>query len=417
MKKFLIIANTASMIHLFNSVNLEVMKNAGYEIHIACNFIDGNTSSAGEVREYIKDWNERGFILHEIGFLRSPFSLKSFGIYKETKKLIRSCNFDIIHCHTPIVSVFVRLAARKMRKHGTKVIYTAHGFHFYSGCPIFNWLTYYPIEKLLAPFTDALITINREDYERAVKKLHTKRIIPMNGIGVDVDGIIRTPSDIKRTREDLGLKTDDILLISIGELNTNKNHRLIVSALPEIISMAENKNIHYLIAGIGYAAHELPELARRYGVEDRLHLLGFRRDVYSLLKASDIFVFPSYREGLSVALMEAMASGLPVIASNIRGNTDLIDNMLGGYLISPGDITAGAKAISKLVDSPDLRESMGKYNQQKIHSYDKNSVAYVLIDLIKDLESEENINEYRTAASSISKEQQYDSRLAGRKRN
>ena len=371
MKKALIITNTASMVHLFNGVNIDILQDAGYEVHIACNFHDGNTASESAIEDYKKVWEEKGIVSHHIGFLRSPFSLKSFSLYRETKKLIRKGKFDIIHCHTPIVSVFTRLAAQKLRReYGAKVIYTAHGFHFYKGCPAKNWILYFGIEKALAHMTDLLITINREDYDRAIKYFRAKKIIYTNGVGIDIDQINSCECHRTDIRSQLGILDDDIMLTSVGELNNNKNH---IKAI-EAISRCKNKNIHYVVCGIGYAKEKLLEASREFGVENRLHLLGFRKDVLAVLKSSDIFIFPSIREGLSVALMEAMAAGLPIIASKIRGNIDLIVKDKGGFLCERFDALCFANAIDMLSSDGNLRKNMGEYNKNKIKAYDKKIV-------------------------------------------
>lgn len=379
MKKALIITNTASMVHLFNGVNIDILQTAGYEVHIACNFNTGNTVSDAAIEEYKKEWNEKGIISHHIGFLRSPFSLKSISAYKETKKLIRDGDFDIIHCHTPIVSVFARLAAHKLRREkGTKVIYTAHGFHFYNGAPKKNWILYFGIEKILARMTDILITINNEDYNRAIKYFHAKQIVRTNGVGIDTDKIFSYKCDRQYIRREIGASDNDTVLVSVGELNNNKNHIKVIEA----ISKCKNKKIHYVICGIGYARNKLLAASNECGVSDRLHLLGYRNDIIAILKSSDIFVFPSIREGLSVALMEAMAAGMPVIASKIRGNVDLIDENKGGFLCNRFDADCLSKAIDAMTSDGELRQQMGEYNKNKIQAYDKKIVYKQLSDII-----------------------------------
>lgn len=380
-KKALIVTNAASMIHLFNEINIELLQEEGYEVHIACNFHSGNTTPEKAVMDYKAQWDKKGIISHEIGYLRTPFSLKSLKNYKDTKKLIQSDKFDIIHCHTPIVSVFVRLAARKARKLGAKVIYTAHGFHFHTGCPFPFWLTYYPIEKLLAPLTDILITINKEDYERALRKFKTKEIIHINGVGIDVNKICSTVIDRHEIRQKFGIPDDCVMLTSIGELSNRKNHVTAIKALAQ----CSDKTMHYAIAGIGYNRDKLIELSKELGVADRVHLIGFQNNVYELLKASDIFVFPSYREGLPVALMEAMAAGVPVVASRIRGNVDLIDEGDGGYLFEPADVDGFAHGIEMLVSDKHMRERMSEYNNTKIQIFDRSVVIDKLMDILMEI--------------------------------
>lgn len=379
MKKALIITNAASMVHLFNRVNIELLQEAGYEVHIACNFVYGNTASKEMIEQYKKEWETEGIISHQIDFLRSPFTLKSFKIYNETKKLIREGQYDIIHCHTPIVSAFTRLAARKLKK--ATVIYTAHGFHFFKGAPFFNWLVYYPIEKLLAPLTDLLITINSEDYELAKKKLKVKKVMYKPGVGIDTKAIAKVSPHTYDIRNHLNIPMDSVVMVSVGEINHNKNHKMAIDAL----SRVKNKNIHYAIAGIGKLRDELTEYANSIGVGDRVHFLGFRTDIFEILKASDMFVMPSYREGLSVAMMEAMSCGLPVIASNIRGNCDLVDEE-GGFLFDIHNIDELVGHIETLSDNPELRKSMGQYNEERVKECDKEFVLKKLKFVLSECE-------------------------------
>lgn len=378
MKKVLIITNTASMVHLFNSVNIGAFQEEGYEVHIACNFVHGNTASKDAIENFKKEWRAKGIISHHIEFLRSPFSFKSFGIYKQTKKLIEDGDYDLVHCHTPIVSVFTRLAVSRLKKK-PKLVYTAHGFHFYDGCPIFNWLIYYPIEKIFAPHTDLLITMNKEDHERAEKHLKARRIEFINGVGINLTAINETETDRDSIRETLSIGKDQKIMISVGEVNNNKNHRTAIEAL----SKCKEKNLHYVIAGLGHI-EDTQAYARYLGVGDRVHFLGFRSDVYKILKACDIFVFPSFREGLSVALTEAMACSLPVVASRIRGNVDLIDEGKGGFFCSPDDSSLMAEHIDRLASDPELRREMGEYNYEQSKKYDKNLIIKRLMNLILD---------------------------------
>jgi len=263
---------------------------------------------------------------YNIPFERSPLKAKNITAYRELKRVINEGNYDIIHCHTPVGALLTRLAARAARKRGTRVIYTAHGFHFFRGAPWRNWLLYYPVERILARQTDVLITINREDFRRA-QTFGAKRVVYMPGVGIDLDKFSRpvSPEQRRRLREEMGVPEDAVLLLSVGELNENKNHALVIRALAGL----ENRNIHYCIAGEGGCREKLTALAQELKMADRVHLAGYRRDVQMLYRTADAFCFPSLREGLPVALMEAMASGLPCAASRIRGNTDLLDEESG----------------------------------------------------------------------------------------
>lgn len=274
-----------------------------------------------------------------------------------------------------------RLAARGLRKRGTKVLYTAHGFHFYQGAPFLNWLLYYPIEKWLSRYTDVLITINKEDYERAKRSFKAGRIEYVPGVGVDVEKYGSVVIDRKAKRSELGLTEDDFVLVSTGELNDNKNHKAVIHAVHRL----NNSSVKYLICGQGPLENELLQLVQELGLEHQVMLLGYRTDIIEINHIADVFVFPSFREGLSVALMEAMACGLPVVCSNIRGNRDLIGDGEGGLLVDPEDVVEFSQSIKILVENDSLRDSMGQYNKKKIQDYDISIVLEKMMHIYKNL--------------------------------
>lgn len=357
MKKVLFIATVVKThINTFHLPYIKLFKDHGYKTVVAAkNDYDKGTPDIPNCDLYV-----------DIPFARNPFSPKNIQAYKMLKKLIDNGSFDIVECNTPVGSVIGRLAARKARKNGTKVIYIAHGFHFFKGSSKSAWLMFYPVEKLLSYITDVLVTINKEDYERASKKFKAKQIVCIDGIGVDLERIEKSCPDRKKVLDEFGINENDTVLISVGELRKLKNHRTIIEAMAKI----ENKNLHYIIAGCGTFSGELSELAEKHGIKDRVHLPGFRNDVFDLLKSSDIFCFPSTREGMPLALMEAMAAGLPAVVSNVRGNRDLIAPGKGGFLYSSNDSDGFAEGIKTLIDDPSLRRKMGNYNKEQIKKYD-----------------------------------------------
>jgi len=311
MKKVLYVATVKRHILSFHVPFLRLLKQLGYETFVAAHndFNDKNIPFCGQY--------------YDLPFKRNPFSLSNLQAYKQLRKIIKDNKFDIIHCHTPVGGVLARLAAYKERKLGTKVIYTAHGFHFFKGAPLINWLIYFPIEWTCSWFTDILITINTEDYEFARKHMHAKKIVYVPGVGIDLTKFkTKELSDAEKQekRNILGLQYADKMILSVGELNENKNHEVVIKALSKL----NDKNIKYFIAGKGPLKDYLVDRAHKLGIKDQVHLLGFRDDVDNLLQIADLFVFPSHREGLSVALMEAMSCKVPVICSDIRGNRDLI---------------------------------------------------------------------------------------------
>lgn len=370
-KKVLVVASVISFIEWFLRDNLDFFTTAlGCEVHVACNTGYMEDTSEERTLAFLSDAQARGIVFHNINFARSPLGKSNFGAYRELKKLIDSADFDMIHCHTPMASILCRLAARRARKKGTVVIYTCHGYHFFKGAPLRNWLLFYPAEKLCSGMCDVLININREDYDLSVKKMKTRRIEYIPGVGVDLAKFDSVCADRDAKRAELGLPADACVILSVGELNENKNHSAVIRALAGM----KDKNAIYLVAGCGEYEEKLHELARASGVEDRVRLLGFRRDVAELLKAADVFAFTSFREGLPVALMEAMASGLPIVASGIRGNTDLVVDGKGGFLCRPDDVTAIAEKITVLAESPELREEFGAFNRAYIRDFSSDVV-------------------------------------------
>ena len=287
-----------------------------------------------------------------------------------TRKLLNSENYDLIHCHSPIGGMVCRLANRCSHSYkNTKMVYTAHGFHFYKGAPRKNWILFYPMERFCGRFTDTLITINKEDYALAKQKFHLKKngkIEYVPGIGIDLKCITAMPEIKDELRKDLHISKGDIILLSVGELNDNKNHVVVIEAMSHLSS-----NIHYVICGQGPNKDKLEVLAENLKLKRQLHLLGYCDNVPSIVKSCDLFVFPSKREGLSVALMEAMACGKAVACSKIRGNTDLIDEK-GGALFDPENSDSCMRAIKDLLNR-DLTE-MGKYNRKKVEGFSREKV-------------------------------------------
>lgn len=313
----------------------------------------------------------------DIPFVRAPYHPRNLLCYRQLKRVIDEGGYSLIHCHTPVGGVLGRLAARKARKLGTRVLYTAHGFHFFQGAPLKNWLVYYPVEKLCAPLADGILTINEEDYRLAQKRLKTKQVFRLPGVGVDVERFAGARGKRQSLCDEYGIGTDDKIILSVGELNENKNQKVIIRAL----SCAGMERVHYLIAGEGELRRELQAYATELQVQDRVHLLGFRNDVAQLLKSSDVFVFPSHREGLSLSVMEAMAAGIPVVVSRIRGNVDLVDEEKGGILCASTDSDGFARGVVRLLGDPELVAQFVEHSLLKIRDYDER----VVIDQLKEV--------------------------------
>ncbi len=356
MKKVLVVASVISFIEWFNKENISYLRdNLKCDVHIACNFDYMNDTDEKRTQKYVDEIRGKGIVLHNIPFARNPIDKYNIEAYKQLEKTIEENKFDLIHCHTPTASILTRLAARKARKNGSIVMYTCHGFHFHNASSKKNWLIYYPVERFCARFCDYIVTINKEDFNRA-KAFRCKNVRYIHGVGVDINKIKNLEINKREKKESIGVPADKILILSVGELIERKNHEIIIKA----IAMLDNADIYYVIAGKGPLKEELKKLAREEGLEDRVIFLGFRTDVYELYHVADISAFPSKIEGLGLAGIEAMAAGVPLVASNVHGILDYVIDGITGYAINPNDIEGYAKTIKKLVDNESLRVKMGK---------------------------------------------------------
>lgn len=375
MKKAIIIASVASMIDQFNRDNINLLQELGFEVSVACNFEYGSSTSNEQVKKLISDLDNLKVKHYHVPVPRNMFDIKNMiNSYLFLKRLALKENYHLMHCHSPIGGVLARLAFKELRKQGTRVIYTAHGFHFYDGAPLKNWLIFYPIEKYCSKLTDCLITINKEDYKRAKEKFHAKEVEYVPGIGIHVEEIQNTYVNIAKKKAEFGI-TDEKILVSVGELNANKNHEVVIKALARIKTDQKYK---YILCGKGDKEEYLKNLVKQLNLEDKVIFAGYRNDVRKILKISDIFCFPSYREGLSVALMEAMAVGLPIVASNIRGNNDLIEDGVNGYLYDCCDDKSFSKGILKLFNDQQLCNEMSMNNKKIIRNFDSTQVQYLM---------------------------------------
>jgi glycosyltransferase involved in cell wall biosynthesis len=381
MKRALMMASVASMISAFNRDNIKILQNMGYQVDIACNFEHGSDSSKERGIAYRKEVEDQSIKTYQLPVPRSILEVKGIiTSYRLMKKICEENHYDIVHCHSPIGGVVARLACRGERKNGTKVVYTAHGFHFYKGAPKKNWIVYYSIEKWVSRFTDLLITINKEDYGRA-QTFKAKRVVYIPGIGVDTGKFRNVEVDRIQKRIELKITEDTVVLLSIGELIERKNHETALKA----VSILNSTNYVYLICGEGKLDSYLNDLKVKIGIKNKVQFLGYRRDIPEICAVADIFIFPSYQEGLPVAVMEAMSAGLPIICSSIRGNTDLIKQELGGFLHQPEDTVGLAQSIDKLINNPEIRKKMGDINSNEAYNYDKKNVNAIMGELYASL--------------------------------
>lgn len=368
MKKILFVSNTANF-SKFNRPYMKWCKENGWQVDYV---------SAGE--EPVVDCDND----IKIDLPRSPFSTKLFSSIHQMKKILRNNNYDIIHCHTPMGGVVARIAARKYRKAGTKIIYTAHGFHFYKGAPLLNWLCYYPVEKYLAKFSDAIITINREDYDRAKKKFSKfTRILFMNGVGVDLSRFSKIDEEQNEAiRKSLGLDKKDFIITVVAELNKNKNQTMLIKAIPSLLQSIPNLKVLFL------GKETLPiarQLVNSLSLTDKCLFLGYRKDVDLFEKISDICFSASLREGLPVNIIESMACGKVCVCSENRGHCSLITNEENGLLFNPNDMEQMKKQILRVYRDKELVKNIASTANKDSKQYDVSVAVEFVAELYNNI--------------------------------
>lgn len=365
MKKVLFVATITNHIIGFHLHYLKWFKEQGYEVHVA--------SKGNETIEYC----DKHF---DIPFERFPLKLRNIKAYKQLKNIIDENKYEIIHCHTPVGGVLTRLAARKAReKYNTKVIYTAHGFHFYKGAPLFNWIIYYPIEKVCARWTDCLITITNEDYEFANTHLNAKSIEHVNGVGMNTERLRKklTQEEKSEYRKKRGIKKEEIVFSYIAELNNNKNQILLIKTIEKL--KKEKPNIKLLLIGDGPLKSQYQEYIKDKNLENEVKLLGKRQDINELLSITDIYLASSKREGLPVNVMEAMYKGLPIIATDNRGHRELLGNTKDGLVVK--NEKEFIQKIIYLLNKKDICNKIGRENRLKVEKYTIKRISEKMIEI------------------------------------
>lgn len=350
MKNALLITTIGGFVPQFEMNDVKILQENGYTVHYASDF-DNPVYRIDQ-----KELNAKGLILHHIDIRKSPFRLKdNMKAFLQLRKIMKEEQIGLVHCHNPMGGVVGRLAAGFSGQR-PYVIYTAHGFHFYEGAPWKNWLLFYTAEKFLARFTDRLITINKEDYERA-KKFRLRKnggVERIPGVGVDIIKF-REKEELRQSRrKELKIPENGFHIVSVGELNDNKNHEIILEAIKRI----DRRDIYYSICGKGNARERLYELIRKYQLSGQVQLLGYRTDISDILQSADCFAFPSKREGLGIAAIEAMACGIPLIASDNRGTREYMQYGRNGIICHTRNPEEFARAICQLKNAPELRKKM-----------------------------------------------------------
>ncbi|KNY26575.1 glycosyltransferase [Pseudobacteroides cellulosolvens] len=361
-KRAIIITAFARFIKSFLTNDILILQRMGYEVHCAANI---NHAGAECMLQYFKDMN---VVFHQIDFSSNkPLSRKTLVSYKQMRELYKQTKFDLIHCHTPIAGAIARMTCAKQRKKGAKVIYTTHGFYFHKHSSKKTWLVFHTVEDFMSRYSDAIITINKEDYANA-QKMHCKSVYYIPGVGVDTQKFISVGVDRDEYRKRLGVSKEDFLVLAVGELSQRKNHQIIIKALAE----CKIPNALFMICGNAMTStntkEELESLAKEMQVD--LRLMGLRDDIPQICKCADVGVMPSTREGLGLSGIEMLASGLPVVASDVHGIVDYIENGVDGFLCDPFDSHAFAVAIGKL-QVEEVRQNMKPSCVETAKKFDK----------------------------------------------
>ncbi|MCH5218015.1 MAG: glycosyltransferase family 4 protein [Muribaculaceae bacterium] len=352
--KVLFVASVEGHLKRFHTPYFKWFKEHGFEVHATA-------------KKYYKEPIQFCDKFFDIPFERSPFSKANFKVFKELQEVIKKGGYSAIHCHTPMAATLARLAARKFRKNGLKVIYTAHGFHFYNGAPKVNWSVYYPIEKTLAKYTDALITINQEDYDSALKHgFNAKKIYNVPGVGVPKDRITETNKELKaELRKKYGFREEDFILVYPAEFSFRKNQQFLIESLPKL--KEKIPHLKLLLLGGGPLTDTLKQQIEQLNVADVVKLYDFKDDIGSFLALSDVAVSSSRQEGLPINLVEAMMTGLPIVATPCRGNNELVVEGENGYLVKTPD--EFSKAIINLYQNPDLVSRFGEKSKELVEKF------------------------------------------------
>lgn len=368
MKKKILITSTDVMMLQFLVPHVFYLQKQGYEVEVACSNVEEHVD---ELREIFDSKVKMNLVDLE----RNPMRISNFRGLLQLMKIIKTGSYDVVWTNEPVMGIMTRLAARLVRGRSIKIIYVAHGFHFFKGAPKKNWAMYYPIEKIFSYFTDEIVTINNEDYNFAKRNFTHPKIVKFPGIGINTRKFFKDVSDdiIEYKKRELGIDNFEKIILSVGELEKRKNHETSIRAFKE----ASIENAKLFICGVGTQEEILKKLIKDLNLEQKVFLLGYRTDISELCHMADVFLFTTYQEGLSVALMEAMSVGVPCIVSKIRGNVDLIEKGKGIYC-NPHEVDSCAMAIKKFFNNADKFENIIEYNQEKIKEFDIEKVTRLM---------------------------------------
>lgn len=343
-KKVLLVANVVKEHVLkFHVPTIRYLKEQGWTVDVA---------ASGEEDVPYCDRQFRGV------WKRSPFTPDTLRGVFQLRRIIDEGHYDIVYCHTPVGALVARLAAAKARRKGTKVVYFAHGFHFFTGAPLRNWLIYFPIEWVLSHVTDLLIATNHEDYERiqrvfprSVKKTH------IASLGVNFQRLdVADPQKAREyKRKEWGIEQDALVLIYVAELIRNKNQGMLLKMLERVRKTRPDACL--VLVGPDHADGAYQREAQEMGIADHVVFTGWRSDIGECLRAADIAVASSIREGLGLNIVEAMYCGLPVVATDNRGHVSIIQDGVNGFLVHVNESEKMAERVLELAANESLRRT------------------------------------------------------------
>lgn len=376
--KVLILASVASMIEQFNMNNLEILQKRGLEVHVACNFKDGSTIPNSKVVLFQKKLHDMNITIHQIDFDRNATNIKKFILaYKQTLKLFQSQNYDFVHCHSPVGGACARLAGKRTK---TEIIYTAHGFHFFKGAPISNWLIFYPVEKYLSRYTSKLITINEEDYYLSSRKFKSSSIQYVPGVGVDSNKFIPVSKlNKKELRIKLSIDPNLFTLVYVGELSDRKNQMFLLESLIKLKTQISNFKVY--LVGVGPNESKYIEYIKDNNLAPFVELMGYRSDIPEIMASADIVISTSRQEGLPVNVMEAMSTGIPLIVTNCRGNVDLVRDGINGFVVQLDDVDQLVDKIKYLWSCEETRQNFSKASLEEVEKYSMKNVSKLMFEI------------------------------------
>lgn len=366
--KVMLICTTDNMIWQFLLPHIQDLKSYGAEVDCVC-------TKTGFWFDELK--NKYGLNMIDIAMKRSPVNLTNWKAYKAVKQLQKQKKYNLIYCQQPTGGMIGRFVGKKFK---LPVIYTAHGFFFYKGNNKLKNFVFKTAEKIMAKYTDALITMNNEDFE-ACKNWKCKNTFKINGIGIDDTKYDNSTFNKLEFKKSLGLAEEDKVILSVSEFIKRKNYPTMLESFKELLK-TEN-NIKYILCGTGILFEEMKEYAKTLGIADNTLFLGYRKDINKIMQISDVFFHQSFQEGLTMSIMEAMHFGLPVVTSNVRGNVDLIDNNKGGIITECRDVVSQAGALKTILNNKQSSAQMGAYNKERVKDFYLDTVREQLKEIYK----------------------------------